>query len=70
MTPSEFVLVNEHIFIDSYVDSNPSKSYLINDWDLEDMYERTISQNMDLVIDYMGDCYVEYIRRVLEKSKK
>lgn len=60
MTVSEFIQANDWHVSESYIDSNPSQAYKVNDGDMDDAYEYAES-NKDFYREMMHELYELYL---------
>lgn len=60
MTVSEFIQSNDWYVSESYIESNPSQAYKVNDGDLDDAYEYA-EQNKNFYRELMHELYELYL---------
>lgn len=60
MTVSEFIQANDWYVSESYIESNPSQAYKVNDGDMDDAYEHA-EQNKDFYREVMHEIYELYL---------
>lgn len=53
----EFVDKNEWELCVDYMEDCPEKAYLINDWDMDDFYEKRFPNAYDYIIELMHELY-------------